>query len=263
MPKVSVIILTKNRSELLKKALISVQTQSFRDFEIVLVDDGSTDSTESVIADSKGLFENLRIIHHIESKGITVSRQEALEASKGELIAFLDDDDEWIDIHKLDKQVKYFEAHPKAVLVGGSIITSQINSFAGGFLPPVLFLAEENQGQVKVRPETDAKIRKHMLFRNCFFTSTVMLKRSVALEVDGFTNDDDDFAEDYDLWLRMGTKGEMYNFQDVFTKYTVPNYSKDRFKAFLNKQLRLIEKYKNNYPHYFFARMIIKLRLLF
>ncbi len=245
MPKVSINILTKNRAQLLEKALFSVSKQTFKDYEIIVVNDGSTDETEEILKNFKFQISNFKIIRHQESKGITQSRQEALLESSGEYIAVLDDDDEWVDSEKLAKQVKYLEENPEVVLCGGGIkkVTSyklQVTSY---------------------RPEADTQIRKTMLLRNNFFTSTVMFRREVALQVGGFKADEDDFAEDYDLWLRLGKLGKMYNFQEPFTAYRVPNYNKARFKAFLRKQLRLIEREKQVYPLYYLARILLKLRL--
>ncbi|HYV33330.1 MAG TPA: glycosyltransferase family A protein, partial [Candidatus Limnocylindria bacterium] len=154
MPRVSVNILTKNRAELLKKALASVLMQSFKDFQIVVVDDGSTDNTEATLQNLK--IENLKIVSHRQSSGITKSRQEALEKSEGEYIAILDDDDEWLDKDKLKKQLDYFEQHPKAVLVGGGIKTKNED--------------------FKLKSQSDIQIRQTMLFRNNFYTSTIMFK---------------------------------------------------------------------------------------
>jgi len=245
MPRVSVIILTKNRAVLLQKALASLEKQNFRDFEIVVVNDGSIDDTEAIILACK--HSNIVRITHSESQGITKGRQEALEKASGELVAFLDDDDEWVDRRKLEKQVEWFEKTPRGVLCGGGIVVN---------------VKGKNQN-VKLRPKTDGQIREWMLFKNPFFTSTVMVKVSAALEVGGFVQDSIDLAEDYDLWLRLGQKGEMYNFQEVFTKYTLPVYNKDKFKLFLTKQLYLVKRHKNGYPNYWLAQLILRLRLFF
>lgn len=243
--KVSVNILTKNRAQLLKQALFSIQKQTFKDYEIIVVNDGSVDETRQVLQGYKDA--NIQVIEHAESQGITKSRQEALEKSQGEFIAILDDDDEWKDIEKLAKQVKYLDEHKDYVLVGGAID-----------LNPKI----KNQN-VKFRPETDSNIRTTMLFRNNFFTSTVMFRKESGIRAGGFKIDENDFAEDYDLWLRMGTLGKMYNFSEVFTIYTKPNYNKDRFKAFLKKQVRLIKQHSGNYPGFWLAKILLNLRLLF
>ncbi len=247
MPKVSVIILTKNRAELLQSALASVSRQTFRDFEAVVVDDGSTDKTSDVLSEFKVKSEKLKVIRHDSSQGIIKSRQEALEKSGGDLVAFLDDDDEWTDAEKLTKQVRWFEENPDAVICGGGIRIIE---------------KYKNRKIERFRPETDQQIRKWMLYKNPFFTSTVMVKRYAALEAGGFVSDGVDLAEDYDLWLRMGKRGKMCNFQEIFTAYRQPSYNKDKFRKFLRKQLTLIERYKDDYKGYWLASLILRIRLV-
>ncbi len=245
MPKVSVNILTKNRAPLLKQALLSVSEQSFKDYEVVVVNDGSTDNTDEVLQDFKiSRSKDFKIIKHEISQGIIKSRQEALLASSGEYVAVLDDDDRWIDADKLKKQVEFLDKHPETVLCGGGIEITKLQDYK----------------IEKFRPKTDKQIRNSMLFRNNFFTSTVMFRRAAALHAGGFINDGDDFAEDYDLWLRLGKLGKMYNFQEPFTAYRVPEYNKARFKAFLAKQSRLIAREKGNYPAFWLGGAILRLR---
>ncbi len=246
MPKVSVNILTKNRAGLLRKALQSIRAQSFKDYEVVLIDDGSTDNTKEVEKEMADAGLSINFVIHNQSLGITLSREEALEKSQGEYIAILDDDDEWIKIDKLAKQVKFLDDHKDCVLVGGGI------KLAGSGKREV----------IKFRPETDLQIRKTMLLRNNFFTSTVMFRKASAILAGGFIKDSDDFAEDYDLWLRLGKLGSMYNFQEPFALYNPSNYNKARKKAFLAKQLRLVTREKANYPYYLLSAALLKLRLL-
>lgn len=243
MPKVSVVILTKNRVELLHKALISVSKQTFKDFEVVVVSDGSINlAQEEMIIDEMGEHRlNINFIIHHSSLGITRSRQEALEQSSGELVAFLDDDDEWIDPDKLKKQVEWFSNHDQGVLCGGAMLTGNTPKF---------------------RPATHEQIKKIMLLRNNFFTSTVMFRRDKALAAGGFVADDIDLAEDYDLWLRMGRLGEMSNFHEVFTKYTQGSYNKDKFRKFLQKQRWLIARHKDYYPGFWPAYLILTFRII-
>jgi glycosyltransferase involved in cell wall biosynthesis len=245
MPKISINILTKNRSELLKKALASVIEQTFKDFEIVVVNDGSTDGTSELLKNLK--IENLKIINHSQSLGIIASRQEALAASAGEHVAILDDDDYWVDPHKLKKQTDFLNANSDYVLVGGGI---RLN----------------NKLQItnnKFRPQFNTQIRRTMLFRNNFFTSTVMFRRDDAVKAGGFVKDYIDLGEDYDLWLRLGKLGKMYNFQEVFTLYARPSYNKEKFKLFLRKQSALIKIYRKDYSWFLLAFIILKFRILF
>lgn len=106
MPKVSVVISTHNRPELLKRAIKSVLNQSFQDFEIIVVDDGLEKRADKVIT----FFNDKRIkyIQHSKEKGGSAARNAGIKNSKGEYIAFLDDDDEWLP-KKLEIQMKKFE----------------------------------------------------------------------------------------------------------------------------------------------------------
>ena len=244
-----------------------------------MVNDGSTDETGQVLQGYKDA--RIQVIAHQKSVGITKSRQEALVASSGEYIAILDDDDEWVDKDKLATQVKYLDEHKGCVLVGGG----RVNVSSQGY----------KDTRMHLRPKTDAEIRRTMLVRNNFFTSTVMFSRVAAVRAGGFiypvrddmsalpgnltnslqenngsfktskisngASDADDFAEDYDLWLRLGKLGQMYNFPQVFTAYRVPNYNKVKNKAFLRKQLRLIKRDKGSYPLYYLAVILLRLRL--
>lgn len=240
MPIVSINILTKNRAELLHKALESVSLQTFLDYEIIVINDGSTDNTPQILENWKHL--NLKVINHQNSIGITKSRQEALENSLGKYIAILDDDDSWTDKNKLFKQVEFLNQHTDYVLVGGGMVI--------------------NSSVLKLRPKTDKHIRRSMLIRNNFFTSTVMFNKESAVKAGGFISTDTDLAEDYDLWLRLGKIGKMYNFPEVFVNYHQSSYNKQKFKQFLKKQLLLVGREKNNYPLSWLAKLILNLRLL-
>jgi len=239
MPQVAINILTKNRLELLKRALASVRAQTFTDYQIIIVNDGSEDGTKEFLNTLPK--KNLEVTNLYESCGISYCRQYALLSSYAMYVAILDDDDEWLDPNKLKKQVEYLESHPEVVLVGGGI----------------------KSDREQFRPETDEQIRKTMLFRNNFFTSTVMFKKRAASDAGWFVKDADDLAEDYDLWLRLGKIGKMYNFQEVFTAYTAPTYDKQKFRKFLAKQLRLAGQHRADYPYYILSALILKLRLFF
>ncbi len=245
---VSVIILTKNREAQLPAALTSITNQTFSDVELVVVNDGSSDATSAVLARLREVVPTVKIITHPTSIGITRSRQEALQASTGTYVALLDDDDIWLDTRKLQKQVQYLDEHPDTVLLGGAMEIADGKTIM-------------EQSKKVFRPESDQTIRRTMLFRNNFFTSTVMFRREVALAVGGFKSDGEDFAEDYDLWLRLGLRGRMYNFPEVFVRYRQSLYTKGRFQSFLRKQLRLIRAYSGRYPWLRLASAFLRVRL--
>src|SRR5262245_46961170 len=112
MPKVSVIIPTHNRADFLRDAIFSVLNQTFQDFEIIVVDDASTDNTSEVI----GAFndERIRYLRHDTNKGGSAARNTGILNSQCDYIAFLDDDDQWLP-EKLAKQVDTLIASPPDV----------------------------------------------------------------------------------------------------------------------------------------------------
>lgn len=111
-PKVSVIIPTYNRAHLIGRAIQSVLNQSYRDFEIIVVDDGSSDNIGEVVKSFND--ERIRYIRHKENKGAAAARNTGIEAARGEFIAFQDSDDEWLP-EKLEKQMKVFKNAPEEV----------------------------------------------------------------------------------------------------------------------------------------------------
>jgi len=110
-PRVSVLIPCYNAGRYLGQALDSVLGQTYQDFEIIVVDDGSTDNTAAVAAG----YDRVRYIYNAHS-GIPVTRNLAVSHAKGELIAFLDADDMW-ESTKLEKQVAYLDSHADCQLV--------------------------------------------------------------------------------------------------------------------------------------------------
>lgn len=110
-PRVSVLIPCYNAGRYLAEALDSVLAQTYRDFEIIVVDDGSTDDSAAVAA----RYPQVRYFHHIHS-GISVTRNLCLSKAEGEFVVFLDADDLWVP-EKLAKQVAYLDSHPDCPLV--------------------------------------------------------------------------------------------------------------------------------------------------
>jgi len=111
-PVVSIIIPTYNRAHFIGRAIRSVLNQTYTDFEVIVVDDASIDDTEEVVKNIKD--PRIRYIRHETNKGGAAARNTGIKASKGELIAFQDSDDEWLP-EKLEKQMKVFENVPAKV----------------------------------------------------------------------------------------------------------------------------------------------------
>ena len=187
-PLVSVIIPTYNRVEMVRQALASVEAQTFRDFEIVVVDDGGTDDTfEALAADRE-----LRVLRHPHRRGVAAARNTGVTAARGEWLAFLDSDDLWLP-DKLARQISWLERQPELLICQ----------------------TEETWVRRGVRvnkPATHRQVAGRIflpsLGRCMISPSAVMLHRRL-LNDHGAFDATLPAAEDYDLWLRLTWRYEV------------------------------------------------------
>ena len=180
-PRVSVIIPTYNRDWSIHEAVESVLTQTYTDYELIVVDDGSTDETGAIL----GQWEDITVLSQ-KRQGVSAARNNGVHAAHGELIAFLDSDDFWLP-EKLAVQVNYFDDNPDAL-----ICQTEETWLRRG---------------VRVNPGQRHRKRAGMIFKPslalCLVSpSAVMMRRSLFLSMDGF-DETLPACEDYDLWLRI------------------------------------------------------------
>jgi glycosyltransferase involved in cell wall biosynthesis len=184
-PQVSIIIPTFNRAALLERAVASVLCQTFRDFEVVVVDDGSTDGTAELPIFNKS-DPRLRYVKLPENRGVSCARNTGAKETSAPLLAFLDSDDEWLP-HKLEKQVRWTDAHPDMHIVQTREIWVR-------------------RGRRVNAPRTHEKFEGDLFaasLERCMITpSSVMLRRRLFEQAGGF-NESFTACEDYDLWLRL------------------------------------------------------------
>jgi glycosyltransferase involved in cell wall biosynthesis/predicted SAM-dependent methyltransferase len=200
MPRVSVIIPTYNRQELLRAALNSVLRQTFHDFEVVVVDDGSTDKTREVC----GSYPEVKYLPLAHSGLPATARNAALAVAAGEYIAFLDSDDEWME-NKLSVQVELMDRNPALGLVCSNA------TVIGG--PSRKLYLTAGQGQ-------SGSVFMTLLLDNFVITSTAMVRRSVMESVGRFSEEPVlRVAEDYDLWLRIAAVSEVVFIADALAAY--------------------------------------------
>ena len=181
-PLVSVIIPTYNRAWALKKAVDSVLVQEYSNFELIVVDDGSTDATQSLLSASKDRLICIRQAN----QGVSVARNRGVAEAAGGLIAFLDSDDYW-QPQKLSVQVAFFNAHPDARICQ----TEEIWVRDG---------RRVNPGRRHQKP--DGMIFIPSLELCLVSPSAVMLEKDLFSELGGF-DENLPACEDYDLWLRV------------------------------------------------------------
>jgi glycosyltransferase involved in cell wall biosynthesis len=186
LPKVSVVVPTHNRAGLLPTAIRSVLNQTFPDFEIVVVDDGSIDNTWEVRRE----FQDTRIrwLRHDVPRGGAAARNTGIAHSKGEFIAFLDDDDEWYP-EKLARQMEVMVRAP-----------AKVAAIYSGYL-----VVDKDSGRICRRriPSARGNLRQKLLEENPIGgTSSMLLKRSCLNKVGMFDETLPSF-QDRDLWIRL------------------------------------------------------------
>ncbi len=180
--KVSVIIPTYNRGWVLKKAIDSVFSQDYSNFELIVVDDGSTDDTKSII---KEYGDNILYLYQ-ENGGVSSARNFGIKNSSGSLIALLDSDDVWME-GKLDAQVKFFHQNKGSVICQ----TEEIWIRNGKRVNPM-----------KKHRKIAGYIFKESLHLCLISPSAVMMRKSLFDEI-GLFDESLLSCEDYDLWLRV------------------------------------------------------------
>lgn len=184
MPRVSVIIATYNRAKFLQSAIMSVLNQTFRDFEIVVVDDASKDHTADVV---RGINDKrIRYIRHPVNQREAGAKNTGLLSSSGEYIAFLDDDDEWLP-EKLRLQIELLENSP-----------AKIGGVYSGYM--LIDRASGNIIDIEI-PYKRGDLYQELLRENCLNVS--MLLRRKCFEQAGLFDVSVPFSTDYDMWIRI------------------------------------------------------------
>ncbi|HLD25607.1 MAG TPA: glycosyltransferase family 2 protein [Candidatus Andersenbacteria bacterium] len=231
-PLVTVLLATRNGERLIAQAVASVLKQSYEHFELVIIDDASTDTTAQVVAGIKD--RRIRFLHNDQPLGLTRSLNRGLVAARGEFIARIDDDDIWVGNEKLTKQVDFLLAHPRVGLVGTQNVV--VSSTGWGLY------------WWRV-PTHDAGIRQTLLRRNHFVHSGVMIRRAALREV-GPYGPNIRYAQDYELWLRIGKRWQLANLPDVYVKQRLNQggvTSRNRWTQFISF-LKTAWLYRHDYP---------------
>lgn len=231
---VSVVIPTYNRAHCIERSINSVLNQTYKDFELIIVDDGSLDNTESLVSsiiekDSRVRYERK------ENGGAADARNYGIEASKHEYIAFQDSDDVWLP-KKLEKQVKYLEEHPD-ILFCYHRVRYPIGDGRAFIIP-----------DDKTNPkDCNGDIFKRIMKDNLIGCPALIANKDLLIEVGGF-----DVSlkalEDYDLAIRLtkGRKAGYINEVLLDADFSVESVSQNP-KNFLLASCMIVGKYLKDY----------------
>jgi len=189
IPEVSVIIPTFNRANLLAQAIDSVLSQSYTDFELIVVDDGSTDATQALLSQYRGRIRYL----FQENRGVSAARNLGIKAARGLYICLLDSDDLWLR-DKLKEQMRLMKGDPKIRV---------------SYTDEVWIRGGKRVNQGKRHRKYSGWILRKLLPLCLISPSSVMIERGVFEEV-GLLDESFPVCEDYDLWLRIGSRMSMY-----------------------------------------------------
>jgi glycosyltransferase involved in cell wall biosynthesis len=209
MPKVSVIIPTYNRAELLRSAIESARNQTFKDLEIIVSDDKSTDHTREVVESFKD--PRIKYVLNEGKKGPSATRNTAILVSEGEYIAFLDDDDEWLP-DKLQRQVELLDYSLSNIC---------------GIYSNRLFIDRKSDKILSDDPGTEkhqGNLLYQLMIKSPIHTSTVVIRKSCLDEI-GLFDETISYMEDRDMWIRLSMKWDFEYITKPLTKAYVHGFS--------------------------------------
>ena len=229
-PTVSVILPTYNRAHVIGRAIQDVLEQTYRDLELIIVDDGSTDNTEEIV--SKMDDGRIRYIQHEKNRGANAARNTGIAIAKGEYIAFQDSDDEWLP-EKLEKQIYVFKKAPKNT---GVVYT--------GF-----WRFEGNQKRYIPSPKIKQKegnICNKILHSNFIGTPTAVVKRE-CFEKAGIFDENLPRLQDWELFIRI-SKCYLFKCIDepLVISYFTPRSISANQEALISAHLYILKKHYDN-----------------
>lgn len=218
-PRVSVIIPTYNRVGIVTRALDSVIAQTFGDFEIIIVDDGSDDDTGSVVG--RYSDDRIRYIRHDKNGGLSKARNTGIKNARGPYIAFLDDDDEWLP-RKLELQLAHMARN---------------RHIDASYTGCICWDEKSNRETGKAIPSEIAGNHDNLLKENFYIgAASSMVMKSSCFGASGFFDESLPSYEDWDMWIRLARHHRIEPIDDILVKKYMSECSmmgniKDRITA--------------------------------
>jgi glycosyltransferase involved in cell wall biosynthesis len=200
-PQISVLMPIYNGGSDLQKALDSVLRQTFSDFEVIAINDGSKDNSVAIL---NGISDpRIRVIHQ-ENMGLAATLNRGLSLARGKLIARQDQDD-LSKPNRFAQQIAFMESNLNCILLGTAA---------------EIWVGDEPSERTHDHPTEHSQLEFDLLFNNPFVHSSVMMRRDAVLEVGGYTTDKNrQPPEDYELWSRLARKGKVANLAERLLVY--------------------------------------------
>jgi glycosyltransferase involved in cell wall biosynthesis len=229
-PYVSVIMPYYNAGRFIAQAIESILAQTFTDFEVLLINDGSTDASEEILQ----LYSNdprLVFVRNERNCGVAAALNTGLRVAKGVVFARMDADD-LAAPQRLEKQVDYLSTHPDCILCGTDVV-----------------LIDANQRVIGTRqfPHTDHEIKRQLLRVNPFCHPTVCLPATIVRQYGLQYSAEFPRAEDYHFWLRLASYGQFVNLPEKLLqwRYSAHSIRLAYSKEMLSDTIRLKWRYRH------------------
>jgi glycosyltransferase involved in cell wall biosynthesis len=240
-PNISVVMPAYNAEDFIAEAIDSILGQTCQDFELIIIDDASTDKTSVIIEQYTKKDNRLRVYRNKSNKGIGANRSYGVKLAKGRYICWQDADDISIP-ERLQLQKDYLDNHPSVGVVGGFIE----------------FFDEKSTGPVRTYAETDSSLRKSIFRYNPVAQPASMFRRECFDKV-GLYDESYKVSEDLEMLFRVGVYYEFANVQQVVLKYRQleSSLTRSNLRRMESTTLKLRKEYSRNsaYTFTFFDRL--------
>jgi glycosyltransferase involved in cell wall biosynthesis len=239
-PKISVLMSVYNGMSSVGQAIQSILDQTFRDFEFIIINDGSTDDTQKIL---KNLTDSRVRIFMQSNTGLTIALNRGLKSCRGEFIARMDADDISMP-ERLEKQLIFLNNNLEVGMVGTA------------------FTEIDGKGQVLLKKPClieDNQLRKTLIKYNPFCHTSVMIRRS-ALTKAGFYDESFSYAQDYELWFRIAQYYQLANLPLFLTKKRIRSenisfaFESQQLKYAIKARIRGIQS--KQYPFYLYIYLL-------
>lgn len=227
IPKVSVLMSVYNGETYLERSIESILSQTYRDFEFLIINDASTDSTKDILENVHD--PRIKVITNSVNIGLTKSLNKGIGIARGQYIARMDADDLSLP-YRFEIQVGFLDKHPDYAVLGSS------------------YLLIDQEGRtvslVKV-PVDDSQIRESLLKQNCFGHGSVMMRREAVQQVGGY-DERFKYSQDYDLWLKIVEAFKVSNIEQALYCWRVSNDSLSKMNEWEQKYYASLARFEAN-----------------